>query len=370
MKGPIIITGGGTGGHVFPMQAIGEELLARSIPSQQLRYVGSRRGQEATLLAGGAIALTLLPGRGLQRSFAPRALLVNCGAATRLLWSLFVAIWKIGQWRPSTVISVGGYASFAVSFAAVMWRRPLVLVDFDATPGAVHRALARFATTRCTAFPSDDPRAVFTGAPLRHAITAIDRSASSRARARLRAVPPIDANRTVIVVMTGSLGARKVNRAVSALAQQWASRNDITIVHVSGRRDFEEVANNAPELRGLDYRIVPFANMVELWQWCDLALCRAGAMTIGELTALAIPALLVPLPGAPGDHQTVNARSLVEHGAARMLPDAECDAPHLARALEEMMVQPTRDAMSSASRALGHLDATSRIVDVLLEVAA
>jgi UDP-N-acetylglucosamine--N-acetylmuramyl-(pentapeptide) pyrophosphoryl-undecaprenol N-acetylglucosamine transferase len=183
-------------------------------------------------------------------------------------------------------------------------------------------------------------------------------------------VPPIDANRTVIVVMTGSLGARKVNRAVSALAQQWASRNDITIVHVSGRRDFEEVANNAPELRGLDYRIVPFANMVELWQWCDLALCRAGAMTIGELTALAIPALLVPLPGAPGDHQTVNARSLVEHGAARMLPDAECNAPHLARALEEMMVQPTRDAMSSASRALGHLDATSRIVDVLLEVAA
>lgn len=370
MTGPIIITGGGTGGHVFPMQAIGDELLARAVPAQRLRYVGSRRGQEATLLAGGAIALTLLPGRGLRRSLSPGALLANAVSATRLIGAVTMAVWKVARWRPSAVVSVGGYASFAVSFAAVLWRRPLVLVDFDAKPGAAHRLLARFATTRCTAFPTDDPHAVFTGAPLRHAITSMDRSAPSQAAARARATPPIANHRVVIVVMTGSLGARRVNHAVTALAAQWSSREDVTIVHVSGRRDFEEVTCNAPVTRGLDYRIVAFADMVELWQYCDLAVCRAGAMTIGELTALAIPSLLVPLPGAPGDHQTMNARVLVERGAARMVRDADCDAARLASVLDEMMEPSNRDAMAASARSLGHLNATIRIVDVLLGVAA
>ena len=136
MTRPIVITGGGTGGHIFPMSAIAEALASLGEQPNQLRFVGSRRGQEWRLLGDGPIALTLLPGRGIRRSLRPRALAQNVGAVLGLLAGLVQAVVIVGRWRPRAVVSVGGYASFPVSAAAVLWRRPLVLVDLDATPPA------------------------------------------------------------------------------------------------------------------------------------------------------------------------------------------------------------------------------------------
>ncbi len=370
MKGPIVITGGGTGGHIFPMRAIGEELLARGVEPAMIRYVGSRRGQEASLLSDGPISLTLLPGRGFQRSGSVRATLINLWSAVRLVWASVEATTRIALWRPSVVVSFGGYASFATSLAAVLCRRRLVLVDFDATPGIAHRLLARYASQRCTAFPDDDVRSTFTGAPLRQSITDVDRSPASRQRARAEASPPISDGRLIIVVMTGSLGSHRVNSAVSHLAGLWRERSDVTIVHVSGRRDFDEVCSNAPPSGELDYRIVAFGDMAKLWGYCDLAICRAGAITIAELTALGIPSILVPLPGAPGDHQTKNAESLVAVGAARMLPDDQCEPSRLASLIDEVGQAPTLAAMSRAAFSRGQRDATAKIVDVIAMVEA
>jgi UDP-N-acetylglucosamine--N-acetylmuramyl-(pentapeptide) pyrophosphoryl-undecaprenol N-acetylglucosamine transferase len=125
MGRPVVITGGGTGGHVFPMQAIAESLRQRGLGAAEVLYVGSRRGQEATLLAGD-MALTLLPGRGLRRSWRMSDLLANVGSLVGLLCASLLAQSFIARRRPSVVISVGGYASFAVSLAAVFWRVPLV----------------------------------------------------------------------------------------------------------------------------------------------------------------------------------------------------------------------------------------------------
>jgi UDP-N-acetylglucosamine--N-acetylmuramyl-(pentapeptide) pyrophosphoryl-undecaprenol N-acetylglucosamine transferase len=367
MARPVVITGGGTGGHVFPMQAIAEALRARGLAPSDLRYVGSRRGQERTLLLGD-VALTLLPGRGLRRSLHPRDVLANVGAALGLVVALVSAQFLVRRWRPSVVVSVGGYASFAVAFAAACWRVPLVLVDFDAVPGATHRLLARRAIKRCTAFEAAGENVVVTGAPLREAIESLDRSPSARDAAKARCVPPIAAERTVVVVMTGSLGSHRVNVAVRDLTQSWASRRDRTIVHVTGRRDFAEIASSRPATDGLDYRVIEFGDMESLWSLCDVAVCRAGAITVAELETLSVPSVLVPLPGAPHDHQTMNARALADVGGALVVRDERCSAQTLGDALDIIAESPVRDEMSRAVHSLAHPHAAGAIAEVVLGV--
>lgn len=369
MSGPVVVTGGGTGGHVFPMQAIAEQLLELGVGPSDVRYVGSRRGQEGGILAGGPIRLTLLPGRGIRRSLRARDLRANIGAAVGLLVAVVEGFVLVGIWRPRAVVSVGGYASFGISLAAIVWRRPLVLVELDAHPGAAQRLLTRFATKRCCAFPTDAKGVVQSGAPIRASVIAVDRSVTARVHARARAHPPIQPDRQVIVVMTGSLGSWSVNKTVSELAAQWAERKDRVILHVTGRRDFARISATSPKTTGLDYRIIEFAEMEELWAVCDVALCRSGALTVAELTALAIPSVLVPLPGAPGDHQTRNAEVLARGGGARILEERSLDAPTLARVLDEVLVPSTLAAMSEASATFGRRDASKVIAQVVLEVA-
>jgi undecaprenyldiphospho-muramoylpentapeptide beta-N-acetylglucosaminyltransferase len=368
MPRPVVITGGGTGGHVFPMVAIAEALLARGIPASDLRFVGSRRGQEAHLLAGGEVALTLLPGRGLRRSLRGGDLVRNAFAATGLLSAVVAAAISLRRWRPSAVVSVGGYASFAVASAAVLWRCPLILVEFDAAPGAAQRLLRRFAARRCCAFPTSGDHVVVTGAPLRAAIESINRSGRARSLARAAASPPVEERRAVVVVMTGSLGAARVNAAVRELAELWSSRRDRTIIHVTGRRDYLEYLAMKPETEGLDYRVVPFGDMVALWALADVAVCRAGAITVAELTALRIPSVLVPLPGAPHDHQTKNAQAVVRAGGAVLLRDDACTGAALADCLDQVMAPDTLAAMATGAGTLARPRAAEAIASVVLEV--
>lgn len=370
MAGPVVITGGGTGGHVFPMQAVAEALKSKGLGASDLRYVGSRRGQESRLLGDGDIELTLLPGRGLRRSLRPKDIVINVGTALGLVVALATALVLIRRWRPSVVVSVGGYASFALSFAAACWRTPLVLVELDAIPGAAQRLVARRAIKRCCAFPSTGENVIVTGAPLRAEIENIDRSSDARRLAKGRATPPVDAERSVVVVMTGSLGSTRVNSAVSELAALWSTRRDRTIFHVTGRRDFAEVQRHAPELKGLDYRVVEFGDMVALWALADVAVCRAGATTLAELTALSIPSVLVPLPNAPDDHQSKNARAVVAAGGAELIVDAECDATTLDATLERTLAPSTLEAMARGAGTLAHHDAALAIAAVILGVRA
>ena len=366
MSGPVVITGGGTGGHIFPMRAIAEALGDAGLTPSEIRYVGSRRGQEATLLGDGPIALTLLPGRGIRRSFSPRALRENAAALGALAAALVRALADVRRWRPRAVVSVGGYAAAAVSAAAVVWRRPLVLVDLDATASATHRLLARFATVRCVAVGTPGPHVVVTGAPVRRDVATLDRSAPGRERAKARLSPPIAADRRVVVVMTGSLGSTRVNDAVIDLARRWGDRSDLALIHITGRRDFAEVSARRPDVGDLDYRIIDFADMTTWWAIADLAICRAGATTVAELTVVAVPAVLIPLPGAPGDHQGHNARALSAAGAGIVVSDDECTGESLQKAAESILVPDTWREMSRASASRAHPDAAESIARVVV----
>ncbi len=363
----VVITGGGTGGHIFPMLALADAMRAAGAPASALRFVGSRRGQEAALLAG-PVPLTLLAGRGIQRSWSARAWRQNAGAMAGLVGAGGAALYWVGRWRPAVVVSFGGYASLAVSVAAVLWRRPLVLVDLDAVPGAAHRLVARFAVRRCVAFADDDPHSVVTGVPVRPTIAALDRSPIARAHAREALDPPLDPSRRVVVVMTGSLGAASVNHAVSELAARWADRDDLALIHVTGRRDEAWVRAAQPVGARLDYRVIGFADMATWWAVADVAVCRAGAATIAELTTVGVASVLVPLPGAPGDHQTRNARRVEQAGGALVLADARCDASSLGDALRTVLSGEVATTMGEAARRLAHPDAAAAIARVVREV--
>lgn len=369
MSGPIVLTGGGTGGHIFPMQAIAEALHDAGVDFADIRYVGSRRGQEHDLLGDGAIELVLLEGRGIRRSLSGSAWRDNCVALWGLARAQVRALGYVRAWRPRAVVSVGGYAAAAMASAAVLLRRPLVLVDLDAAPGLTHRVLSRFAAVRCVALGAPgaaNARVVVTGAPVRHEVAEIDRSPNERARARTRLSPPIDEYRRVVVVMTGSLGATRVNLAVLELARLWGERNDVTLVHVTGRRDFDMVVAQRPEVTGLDYRVEAFADMATWWAVADVAICRAGATTVAELTVLSLPAILVPLPGAPGDHQSHNALALSSVGAAVVVPDSACTGEVLARHADAILTPAVLLEMSRASSLLARPDAAESIARTVL----
>jgi UDP-N-acetylglucosamine:LPS N-acetylglucosamine transferase len=199
-------------------------------------------------------------------------------------------------------------------------------------------------------------------------VETIARSFEDRCIAKQTAVPPIDVQRVVVVVMTGSIGSLRVNDAVVQLAHHWATRGDRAIVHVTGERDYERVLRHAPRSEGLDYRVVAFGDMIALWGLCDVAVCRAGAVTVAELSALGIPSILVPLPGAPNDHQTKNALILERAGAAIVLPDRDCDGVKLSELLDAIASPEVLERMADGARSLARYGSAHAIARVVLDV--
>jgi UDP-N-acetylglucosamine--N-acetylmuramyl-(pentapeptide) pyrophosphoryl-undecaprenol N-acetylglucosamine transferase len=362
-----VVSGGGTGGHVFEALAIARSLRALGHDPESIELVGSRRGQEAILLAGQGFPFKLLPGRGIVRRLDAASVWSNLGALAGLAWATAKEVLDLARRRPRVVVSVGGYASFPADAAAAVLGVPLVLVTIDAVPGAVHRLLGRRAAANAVAFPGTQlPRAVVTGVAVRPEIAEVDRSEQAAARARKELELP--EGRRVVGVMGGSLGARSVNLSALGLAERWRGRGDLAIYHVTGRRDADEMQREA-SARGLStpgdltYRAVPFEDrMARLYEAVDVMVCRAGASTVAELAVAGVPSVLVPLPGAPGDHQTANARRLVDAGGAILVPDASCTPGRLESVLDELFADPSRlRAMGEAARALGRPDAADRI---------
>jgi UDP-N-acetylglucosamine:LPS N-acetylglucosamine transferase len=188
-----------------------------------------------------------------------------------------------------------------------------------------------------------------TGNPVRAEVLAVDRSTSGRREAQAELDLP--AGRTVVAVFGGSLGSLRINEATLALVESWAGRQDVTVYHVVGRRDWRDISSRAAALE-LDpalYRPVEYEErMPTLYAAADLVVCRAGATSVAELAVVGLPAVLVPLPGAPGDHQTANARAMAEAGAGVSLPDGECTAPRLAREIDGLLGD--RDRMATMGR--------------------
>ena len=355
-----LVAGGGTAGHVLPAVAVARALVAGGCAAGSIHFVGASRGIEARLVPASGFEVTLLPGRGVARRLSAD----NLGAVAGTALAVARAVALVGRRRPAVVLSVGGYASVPAVLAAALWRVPVVVAEQNAVPGLANRLAGRLAAACAVSFPGTPlPRAVVTGNPVRPELAHLDRSDAARLRAR-EALGWATAGHLVAVV-GGSLGSRRINLATVAVAGAWRDRPAVSIHHVVGERDAAEMAERAAAA-GLDpsrYRQVSFEERMDLLlAAADVVVGRAGAGTVFELAAAGRPSLLVPLPGAPGDHQGFNARYLSGVGASVVVADGQLDGETLGAELDRLLSDPDRlAAMGDAAATLAVPDAADRV---------
>lgn len=352
----VLIAGGGTGGHLFPGIAVAEELVRRT--GAEVRFVGSEHGIERTAVPRAGFVVELLPVRGLRREGVAGL----ARAAWQIPWSFVAALRLVRRFRPDLAIGVGGYASFPAVLAAFACRVPIVLLEQNAAPGAATRALAPLARRVCVSFARTREllggRAELTGNPVRTIAAPGGEAPRRDGRGRVR-----------VLVFGGSAGAHRLNEIVpQALARV---PGPLDVVHQTGAAERDAVAETYRR-HGLEAAVHAFIDdMISEYRRADLVICRAGATTIAELTAMGVAAILVPFPFAAGDHQRLNGQALVEAGAAEMILDRDLDPERLASAVRALVADPVRlAAMRERARSLGHPDATARVADVCLALVA
>lgn len=352
-----VLSGGGTGGHVYPAVALAEVLAARGHPRAGLRFVGARRGLEARVVREAGFDIELLPGRGLQR----RVTLENLTAAREAAVA-FRRAWRLlGAWRPRVVVGFGGYASLPAVVAARSRRVPTVVHDQDAAPGLANRIAVRLGARAATSLPAAAlPGAVLVGNPVRPELLTVRRDPQH---------PPL------VALWGGSLGAGTVNDAALDLYDRWRTQHDVALRLVSGPRNLDGCAARLAALRrrgdALAFSLDGYEPaMAALLGRTAVAVCRAGAGTVAELAATGTPAVLIPLPGAPHDHQTRNAEAFAAVGAGVVLADGACTGERLAGVLDELLGDVARrERMSEAARGLARPDAAERLADLVEEAA-
>lgn len=366
----VVVTGGGTGGHVYPALAVADELVRRGHPVDDVRFLGSARGMEAEMVPAAGYAIDLLPGRGLLRRVSGAAVLQNLRTARDTVVALARALSVLRRTRPAVVFGVGGYAAAPGVVAARVLGIPVVVHEQNAAPGVVNRLAVALGARAAVSIPGTRLRgAVCTGNPVRASIAAGGTVGGTTVGSD---ADDTDADRFRVGVFGGSLGAGRINDAVLDLAAVWSDRSDTAIRHVTGRRDYQRCMERRPQppTGSLRYERVPYEDdMPGLYRWADVVVTRAGAVTVAELAVAGEPAVVVPLPGAPSDHQTANGRALADAGAAVLLPDDRCDGNRLATELDALRDPDRRAAMAAAARGLARPEAAALVADLVEAVA-
>jgi undecaprenyldiphospho-muramoylpentapeptide beta-N-acetylglucosaminyltransferase len=358
----VVLAGGGTAGHVMPALAIADALVAAGRRVDDVRFVGAVGGMETELVPARGYHIDVLPVRGLMRGRTLGNVAVLMGH-TRAVWR---ARRLVRRSDTAAVVSIGGYGAIPAIVAAALRRVPVVAVSYDAQPGLATRVAARFATATAVAMATPSlPRAEVTGAPIRSELLAIDRS-RDRGEARRRIGVPED--RFLIVVVGGSLGSARLNTATQQFVAMHAERSDLAVRHVVGARNMRDVPSLGSS--AIIHQVIGFeSDMATALAACDVVVARAGASTVAELAALAIPAVLVPWPGAAADHQRANARWLVEVGGAVMVEDADWDGSRMASVMDELRDPEVRAAMARRAASVGERHGAENIAALIERVA-
>lgn len=353
-----LIMAGGTGGHVFPALATARVLKNRGY---DIVWLGTQRGIEARLVPAEGIPVEWLSVSGL-RGKGVAALLV---APFRLVVALVQALRAVRKHRPRVVLGAGGFASGPGGVAAWLLRRPLVVHEQNAVAGLTNRVLARLADRVLEGFPGSfgsSVKAERVGNPVRPEISAIappERRYAGRE------------GRTRLLVFGGSQGAARLNAVVPAALAELPESLRPDVLHQTGSRGVEETAASY-QSRGIDADVRAFIDdMAGAYGWADLAVCRSGALTVAELAAAGVPAILVPFPAAVDDHQTRNAEYVVRAGAAVLLPESELTPVSLAARLRELLEagRPRLERMAQAARTTAITDADERLADACIAAA-
>lgn len=333
-KQRVLIMAGGTGGHVFPALAVAKILRQQG---WQVEWLGTRHGIESRVVPENNFTLHCITAVGLRGKGFEKLLV----APLHLLRAQWQSLRVFRKFQPDVVLGMGGFASAPGGLAAFMMRVPLVIHEQNAVAGTTNRILAKFAQRLLSAFPSVFLRGEMVGNPVREDIAALAfaKKMISRPEKPLR-----------LLILGGSQGAQALNNLLPLALALLPEAIRPEVFHQAGNKLLEETRKNYQQANVVA-RVEPFVeNMADIYSWADLAVCRAGAMTVSELACAQLPALLIPLPSAIDDHQTANARWLVNANAARLLPQEKLDAQLLAANLRELI--ENRNLLQSVARAM------------------
>jgi len=361
-----VVTGGGTSGHVLPALAIADALVASGHDPGAIHYVGTQRGLETRLVPVTDYPHTFLDVVGLQRRLTTR----NLAFVPKLFGAVRAAKQLLRELQPRVVVNVGGYGSFPATWAARRLKIPYIVVSYDRRPGLVSKLMAGRAAACAVAFEGSTlPRAELTGSPVRGELILLDRAAQRNAAREALGMP---ADRFVVAVVCGSLGAAAVNEAIVGLVGDWSARRDVAIHHVVGDRFLSDAAPTRDGADGILYHVIGYEDrMAQLYAAADLMVTRAGAGTIAELATVGAPAIVVPWPGAAENHQVGNAQVLSTRGAAVLLDQADLSAQRLEAVIDELISRPAQlAAMANAAYQAGAVHRSGKLVALVERVGA
>lgn len=361
----IIISGGGTGGHIYPALAIAQEIRDR-MPDAVILYVGTAGGMESTIVPRAGFDFQTINISGINRS----SLLKASSSLSKLPYSLYHGWEVVREFKPDIVIGTGGYVSFPVVLAATFLNCKTYIHEQNALPGLANRNLARRVNCVMLTFPEAErhlkaKQIKLTGLPVRKDILNVD---AQRARQELDLMEGL----FTLLVFGGSRGARSINRAMLD-AMERLQREDMQIIWVTGESGFQEIKTDLADKVDVDsmrckLQLLPYMDNMNLaLASADLALCRAGASTLCELAVVGLPAILVPYPYAAENHQEMNARALLDKNAVTMVIDEFLDGDTLYHKVSELKSDSARlKEMSKNLRKEARPNALRDIVDIIL----
>lgn len=355
-KPHVLIMAGGTGGHVFPALAVADELRSRGV---EVSWMGTKAGLESRIVPEAGIPIHYIKVSGLRGKGLVGWLLAPVKLVIAIIHALAIVI-KI---KPVSVLGMGGFASGPGGVAAWLLRRPLVLHEQNAVIGMTNKLLSHIATRLMEAFPGafKDNMAEHVGNPIRKAISDLPEPA-------VRYQQREDAIR--ILVIGGSLGAQALNETVPQAIAALPESINVEVWHQSGANKLD-ITCDSYQQSSVTANVVSFVDdMAKAYAWADLVICRAGALTVSELSAAGVAAIFIPFPYAVDDHQTLNAQYLVDAGAARLMQQKSLTAESLSDCLQELIDKGRSHLlkMAEAARTCAKPDATIDVANACLEV--
>ncbi len=357
-RSPVMIFAGGTGGHVFPALAVAKQIELQSVP---IVWVGTKRGIEANVVPKAGYKIEWIAINGLRGKNFTTYLL----APFKLVIAGLQVAWLLFKHRPCAVLGMGGFVSGPGGLIAAMLRRPLIIHEQNAIAGLTNRLLAPFAKRILTGFPSTFVRnnVEVLGNPVRTEISQIKRE--------YKITEPKDRPLRVLI-FGGSLGAHALNETVPAALSQVINKLPASahpeVWHQTGEQK-QAFTLDQYASHGVKARIDTFIeNMQEAYAWADLVICRAGAITVAELSVAGVGAIFIPYPYAVDDHQTANATALVNAGAALMIAEKELSVAKLANVLEDLLLNRSKiRSFAEATRAFAKPQAARDVAKVCIQ---
>ncbi|MFH1698956.1 MAG: undecaprenyldiphospho-muramoylpentapeptide beta-N-acetylglucosaminyltransferase [Candidatus Zixiibacteriota bacterium] len=356
----ILFAGGGTGGHLYPALAIAEE-IKRLDKNNEIEFVGTRYGIEYRMREKLGYPLSLISMRGLPRKLALSLLIFPF----RLVWTVLQSYKILGRFKPDIVVGTGGYAAGPPIIAASMKNIPCVIQEQNSYPGLVTRKLASrtrmiyLAYRKAEEYLPVQTKRMLVGNPVRSSISSGDKN---KAYEKFGLKP----ERKTILILGGSQGARKINYAIFDGLK--FLDDSVQLLWQCGEGDYKDVTERLDK-KEFVVSLFPFSNEMELvYAIADIAIARAGALTIAELTNCGIPAILIPYPFATASHQDYNAREIAKEGAAEVIADKDIDTINPLQRAMTILTSDKFEKMKSASSKLGNTDAAKKIAQHIVDL--